>query len=67
MATRKQLEKVAHTLPISFERPVREVYDQSTGKLLRYEVTVELICDGRIDVKPGELLKVTLERRTNKR
>lgn len=54
--------KVVHKLPMSFEPVVQLVHDRLTGKQTHYEIVVKLVCDGRVDVKNGQRVKVTVEK-----
>jgi hypothetical protein len=51
-----------YDLPISSEETVWAVYDVFTGELVSYAVGVQFVPDGRVNIKPGDRVRVTVER-----
>jgi hypothetical protein len=54
--------KVQHFFPLVSEQLVERRFDVRTGELRCYVVQVCICADGRVDIQPGERVRVTVER-----
>lgn len=56
--------KFVHKLPLKIESQVLEEYEAGTGRLLCHYIKICFVPDGRVDLKPKQRVRVTIEKFT---
>jgi hypothetical protein len=63
MIDNKQQHNTArYELPLTYTRTVQKLFNPRMGNLTAYFIEIEFPIDGSVDVKPGDRVRVTVEK-----